>query len=80
MEREKNGENLQKKGEKRLYRFSLQAEQGVNNQENNVKGRKAKKIDRKRRKALLSVFSAGRAGCNSLECLSNPPQPQINYN
>ena len=36
----------------------------------------------KRRKALLLVSSAaaGRAGCNSLECLSNPPQPQINYN
>ena len=47
MEREKNGENLEKKGENRLYPFSLQAEQGVNNQENNVKGRKAKKLTEK---------------------------------
>ena len=40
------------------------------------------RAEEKRRKALLLVSSAaaGRAGCNSLECLSNPPQPQINYN
>ena len=40
-------EKLTEKGEKHFYRFSLQAEQGVNNQENNGKGRKAEKLTEK---------------------------------
>ena len=44
------------------------------------KNRKMEKMREKGKKQFYRFSLQAEAGCNSLECLSNPPQPQINYN
>ena len=43
-------------------------------------GREEKWKREKGKKQFYRFSLQAEAGCNSLECLSNPPQPQINYN